>query len=110
MANREKNRSIVQKILMQMNCKLGGSLWTIRIPFQKVMICGMDTYHSPNKDASVAALVASLNATYTKWYSKATMQSNHEELGHGLAISMGDALNTYKRHNGFYPDRIIFYR
>lgn len=53
---------------------------------------------------------ASLNNTYTKWYSKATMQSNHEELAHGLSISLGDALNTYKSHNGTYPERIIFYR
>lgn len=34
LSNQTKNRSIVQKILMQMNCKLGGSLWTIRIPFR----------------------------------------------------------------------------
>lgn len=40
LSNKQKNRSIVQKILMQMNCKLGGSLWTIRIPFRNVMICG----------------------------------------------------------------------
>lgn len=111
LANREKNRSIVQKILMQMNCKLGGSLWTIKIPFTNVMICGTDTYHNPNKQVkSVSALVASLNNTYTKWYSKATMQANHEELLHGLSISLGDALKTYKKYNGTYPDRIIFYR
>lgn len=90
---------------------LGGSLWTIRIPFKNVMICGTDTYHNPSKQVnSVSALVASLNNTYTKWYSKATIQSNREELSHGLSISMGDALNTYKKHNGIYPERIIFYR
>lgn len=60
LANREKNRSIVQKILMQMNCKLGGSLWTIKIPFKNVMICGTDTYHNPNKQGqSVSAFVVS---------------------------------------------------
>lgn len=111
LSNREKSRSIVQKILMQMNCKLGGSLWTIRIPFKNVMICGTDTYHNPSKQVnSVVALVASLNNTYTRWYSKATIQSNNEELAHGLSISMGDALNEYKKHNGIYPERIIFYR
>lgn len=67
LANHQKSRSIVQKILMQMNCKLGGSLWSIRIPFSNVMICGTDTYHNPNKDGkSVSALVASLNNSYTK--------------------------------------------
>lgn len=110
LANHQKNRSIVQKILMQMNCKLGGSLWSIRIPFKNVMICGTDTYHNPNKQNSVAGFVASLNGAYTKWYSKATIQSNREELLHGLAISMENALNAYKKHNGECPERIIFYR
>lgn len=111
LSNPQKNRSIVQKILMQMNCKLGGSLWTIRIPFKNVMICGTDTYHSPmKKENSVAAFVASLNSTYTKWYSKATIQSNHEELLHGLSVSMANALSAYKKHNEVLPDRIIMYR
>lgn len=111
LANRHKNRSIVQKILMQMNCKLGGSLWAVQIPFRNVMICGTDTYHSPNKQSSsVGAFVASLNKTYTKWYSKATIQSNREELMHGLGISMENALKAYKKLNGVYPDRIILYR
>lgn len=111
LSNRQKNRSIVQKILMQMNCKLGGSLWAVQIPFRNVMICGTDTYHSPNKQcSSVGAFVASLNKTYTKWYSKATIQSNREELMHGLGISMENALKAYKKLNNIYPDRIILYR
>lgn len=28
-----------------MNCKLGGTLWSVKIPFQNVMICGVDSYH-----------------------------------------------------------------
>lgn len=111
LANQQKNRNIVQKILMQMNCKLGGSLWTIRIPFPNVMICGTDTYHSAVKTSnSVAAFVASLNKSYTKWYSKATIQSGREELGHGITISMEGALKTYKKFNDTLPDRIIIYR
>lgn len=111
LANPTKNRSIVQKILMQMNCKLGGSLWSIKIPFKNVMICGTDTFHSPNKrEHSVAAFVASLNGAYTKWYSKATIQSNREELSHGLFVSMQNALTAYKKCNGHVPERIVMYR
>lgn len=111
LSNHQKNRSIVQKILMQMNCKLGGSLWTIRIPFENVMICGSDTYHGANKTTnSVAAFVASLNHTYTKWYSKAMVQSNREELMHGLTAALESALRAYKKYNDVYPERIIFYR
>lgn len=45
LSNDAKNRSIVQKIALQMNCKLGGTLWSVKIPFQNVMICGVDSYH-----------------------------------------------------------------
>lgn len=111
LSNQQKIRSIVQKILMQMNCKLGGSLWTIKIPFKNVMICGTDTYHNPNKkEHSVGAFIASLNGAYTKWYSKATIQANREELLHGLTVSMENALRVYKERNGVCPDRIILYR
>lgn len=55
LSNDAKNRSIVQKIALQMNCKLGGTLWSIKIPFNNVMICGVDTYHEAgNRGNSVA--------------------------------------------------------
>lgn len=79
LGNEQKNRSIVQKIALQMNCKLGGSLWSIKIPFQNVMIIGIDSYHD-KKSGSVSAFVASLNDTYTHWYSKAVVQGRNEEL------------------------------
>lgn len=96
--NDAKNRSIVQKILLQMNCKMGGSLWNIKIPFKNVMICGVDTFHEAgNKGNSVAAFIASLDGTYTKWYSRAIIQSKKEELLHGMTQSLRYAINEYKR-------------
>lgn len=32
-----------------MNCKMGGALWSVKIPLKNVMICGIDTYHDPSK-------------------------------------------------------------
>lgn len=55
LSNEAKNRSIIQKIALQMNCKLGGTLWSIKIPFNNVMICGVDTFHEAgNRGNSVA--------------------------------------------------------
>ncbi|XP_060666296.1 protein argonaute-3-like [Drosophila nasuta] len=109
--NDGKNRSIVQKIILQMNCKLGGSLWSVKIPFKKVMICGIDSYHDPSqKSSSVAAFVASLNATYTQWYSKAVVQTKREELVNGLTSAFECAMESYKRRNGYLPDSVIIYR
>ncbi|CAO1310298.1 unnamed protein product [Diamesa serratosioi] len=109
--NETKNRSIVQKIALQMNCKMGGTLWSIKIPFQKVMICGIDTYHEANHKAnSVTGFIASLNGTYTRWYSKAIIQKMKEEIGSGLTASLGLALAAYYTHNNYYPEKIIVYR
>ncbi|CAO1364269.1 unnamed protein product [Diamesa tonsa] len=109
--NEAKNRSIVQKIALQMNCKMGGTLWSIKIPLQKVMICGIDTYHEANhKENAVAGFVASINGSFTRWYSKAIIQTKKEEIGSGLAASLGLALTAYYTYNNFYPERIIVYR
>jgi len=62
--NESKNRSVVQKIVLQMNCKIGGSLWTVKIPFKNVMVCGIDSYHDPyNQGSSVAGKI---NKSLTK--------------------------------------------
>ncbi|XP_041452050.1 protein argonaute-3 isoform X2 [Drosophila obscura] len=111
LCNESKNRSIVQKVILQMNCKMGGSLWTVKIPFKNVMICGIDSYHDPsNRGNSVAAFVASLNASYTQWYSKAVVQTKSEEIVNGLTSAFEAALQIYKKRNGCLPDGVIIYR
>lgn len=111
LSNDAKNRSIVQKIALQMNCKLGGTLWSVKIPFENVMICGIDTYHDAgNKGNSVSAFVASQNRQYTRWYSRAVVQTKKEEFIHGLCVSLKYALDAYKKVNGSLPDRIIIFR
>lgn len=111
LSNESKNRSIVQKIVLQMNCKLGGSLWSVKIPFRSVMICGIDSYHdAAQKGNSVAAFVASLNDSYTKWFSKAVIQTKREEIVGGLCSSFIAALVAYQKENNRFPDSVIIYR
>lgn len=94
-----------------MNCKMGGALWSINIPLKNVMICGIDTYHdNVKKTNSVSAFIASLNATFTQWFSRATIQSQKEELLNGLCQSLIAALTAYKAANDVLPDKIIVFR
>lgn len=100
------------------------------------MICGVDTYHETEfaKANSVSGFVASINATFTKWYSKVIIQNRREgnvneyksftefkctqisnyllfsELVHGLVVTVRAALDAYKNSNNKYPDRIVIYR
>lgn len=109
--NETKNRSIVQKIILQMNCKMGGTLWGIKIPLQKTMIVGIDTHHEAgNKGLTVGGFVASLNPEFTRWYSKPCIQEKREELVNGLTGSMEAALTAFKKFNSYLPERIILYR
>lgn len=94
-----------------MNCKLGGTLWSIKIPLKNVMICGIDVYHEANKKAnSVSAFVASINPTFTRWFSQAGIQAQKEELLNGLCTGLVNALRAYRKMNNRLPDRIIIFR
>ncbi|XP_077302628.1 argonaute 3 [Arctopsyche grandis] len=110
---RKKNvRAIAHKVLLQMNCKLGGSLWAIPIPYKRLMVIGIDVYHSAessNKN-SVGGFVASYNDSLTRWYSRVCFQSTHQEIVDKIKICLLDALKLYLDHNGLLPDRIIIYR
>lgn len=44
------------------------------------MVIGYDTYHDARQKRAVGAFVASLNITFTKYYSKATIHENNEEI------------------------------
>jgi aubergine-like protein len=84
----KKSRSVVTKVAIQMNCKLGGEVWMSNIPIKNLMICGIDTYHdSVRKNASVCAFVATTNTTHTKYFSRATIQETHQELSANLELT-----------------------
>lgn len=114
-------RQIVSKIALQINCKLGGALWTIRIPLvsykgwehekrlfiafwifqkkgEKIMFVGMDVYHDPRKrNNSVLALVASINEAQTKYFSRIVTQRAHQEVGDSLRGIFTDCLHSFRQ-------------
>jgi aubergine-like protein len=51
----KKVTSVVQKILLQINCKLGGELWGIEVPIGGLMVVGIDVYHDPSRARSSVA-------------------------------------------------------
>jgi aubergine len=112
--DQKKSRSVISKIALQINCKLGGELWGISIPvslffffhqfiiffafgfitqlnlkLKDTMICGIDTYHdSEKKRSSVCAFVATSNNEKTKYFSRATIQETHQELSTNLTLNV----------------------
>ena len=76
------------------------------------MICGMDVFHSTALGKkSVLALTASVNVSATKYWSTCVIQGElGQEASHSLCNGMSKALEAFKRANGIFPERIIFYR
>ncbi|GFS54318.1 piwi-like protein 2 [Nephila pilipes] len=106
-----KLKSVVQKIALQMNCKLGGELWSVHIPMNDLMVCGMDTFHDISKGRrSVLAFVASLNQNRTRWFSMTTMQRQGQEFGDSLKILFLASLRKYFEVNHRLPEKIILFR
>lgn len=56
-------RSIATKVVLQINCKLGGRPWMIQMPMKGCMVCGFDVSHNTvaRSGESYGAFVGSNN-------------------------------------------------
>ncbi|XP_037537105.1 piwi-like protein 1 [Nematolebias whitei] len=103
--------TVATKIVMQIACKMGGELWSVEIPLKQLMIVGIDCYHDTTAGKrSIGALVASLNHTMSRWYSKCVLQHKGQEIMDGLKMALSGALKDYQKFNNCLPSRIIVYR
>uniref|UniRef100_A0A3Q3RHZ1 Piwi-like protein 2 n=1 Tax=Mastacembelus armatus TaxID=205130 RepID=A0A3Q3RHZ1_9TELE len=110
-AQQQKLRSVAQKILLQINSKLGGELWTVSVPLKHLMVVGVDVHHDSSKaHQSVMGFVASMNSSLTRWYSRVTFQAPSEELIGGFCACLLAALQKYYEVNHNLPEKIVVYR
>ncbi|XP_041642825.1 piwi-like protein 2 isoform X2 [Cheilinus undulatus] len=110
-SQQQKLKSVAQKILLQMNSKLGGELWTVNVPLKQLMVVGVDVHHDTSKaHQSVMGFVASVNSSLTRWYSRVTFQTPTEELINGFRVCLLAALQKYYEVNHNLPEKIVVYR
>ena len=88
-----------------MNTKLGGEPWAVKMPMTDTMVIGYDTYHDTvQKGRSVGAIVASMNASMTKYISIANLHSNpSQELNDNMVPAISKALRKYQELNSNRP-------
>ncbi|XP_042747584.1 piwi-like protein 2, partial [Lagopus leucura] len=89
-----KLRSIVQKVLLQVNCKLGGELWGVDVPLKQLMVVGMDVSHGRGT-RSVIGFVASTNQLLTRWFSRVVFQLPQQEIADSLRLCLANALQQF---------------
>jgi len=109
----KKVKSVATKVALQLNCKLGGELWTVAVPLKDVMVAGFDTYHdSQQKGRSVGALVCSINKSLTKYHSNVEFHSTDgaQEVSAKICTMLSKSLQAYSQANNSLPTRIILYR
>lgn len=111
LADKPKTASVVAKILLQINCKVGGTLWTTfkMESNNDLMVVGMDVFHQRGQP-SVVGIVASIDSRYTKWYSKSMSHREGEEISAHFQQLFTEVLINFHSHNNRYPSKIIIYR
>ncbi|XP_008216870.1 piwi-like protein Siwi isoform X2 [Nasonia vitripennis] len=103
--------SIATKIVIQMNCKIGGIPWSIPIPLKGLMVVGFDVCHDTNsKDKDFGAMVASLDPHFGRYFSAVSSHTSGEELSNDLSVNLCKALAQFKHYNNALPKRIVIYR
>jgi len=112
-SNEKKVSSVVQKVALQINCKLGGELWGCQIPpkMGNIMVLGVDVYHDPSRrGSSIAGVVSSTNMTMSKWFSSTVFQTPGQELVDCLKVAFVKALRKFYEANHIWPDKVIVFR
>ncbi|ODN04208.1 Piwi-like protein 1 [Orchesella cincta] len=103
--------SICTNMVVQMNAKLGGVPWTVENSIKKLMVVGLDMYHSGNGNAdTVSAMVATTCDNLAKCYSTVSKLPKGATLSDKVKIDFDKCLQAYRNINNQLPNRIIVYR
>uniref|UniRef100_A0A182MXI4 Aubergine n=1 Tax=Anopheles dirus TaxID=7168 RepID=A0A182MXI4_9DIPT len=108
--------SISTKVVIQLNCKLGGIPWMVKNPLSSVMVVGFDVCHDArDRSKSYGALVATMYATNhiePKYFSVIERHQRGEELSNFMSSNIVKALHSYQSEFGAgnLPRRILVYR
>ena len=105
--------SVCNKIIQQINCKLGGQLWQVNGMPPESMIVGVDVCHDKSSGhgrRSVAGYCATTNSAFTQYFSATSYQNVGQELVDGLANFMINALKNFQSINKKLPKWIFIFR
>jgi aubergine len=104
--------SIATKVMIQINCKLGGAPWMINFPLKGTMTVGFDVTHDTrDKSLSYGAFIATMDLKEkVEFFSSASPHRNGAEMAGNIEQQMVLALKMFKDTHGALPERILFYR
>ena len=105
-------KSIATKVMIQINCKLGGAPWMINFPLKGTMTIGFDVTHDTrDKSKSYGAFVATMDLKQKiAFFSAASPHKDGNELSSNIDLHIVSAMKQYKTTHGSLPERVMFYR
>ena len=111
----KRDLSVYSKITLQIACKIGGGLWAVTLPQtlpKDTMLVGIDVCHNSfHAKQSVLGFCASLDATFSKYYSKVAFHNPNQEISSVLTPIFLESLKQYYINNcKKKPECIILYR
>jgi aubergine-like protein len=106
--------SVATKVVIQLNCKLGGVPWKVKIPMNGIMTIGFDVSHdAQDKSKSFGAMVCTMENDYKaapKFFSCVSQHQYGEEISNYLSLNVVKAMQEYRQVFGCLPKKIFFYR
>jgi len=107
-------RSIINKILIQLCAKVGGTPWSVAdFPFidQPTMVVGIDVFHKTSmKKDSLLAFCGTVNRHFSRYWSTIDVHQPGEEVGKGIQLAVKNSMLSFKEANGRFPARLIIFR
>jgi len=108
-------RSIVNKILIQLCAKVGGTPWSIvNFPLSEkpTMIVGIDVFHqAPLKKEYLLSYCGTMNKYFSRYWSTVSLHQSYEEVSIGVQEAVRNSIIDFHASNrGVFPARIIVYR
>ncbi|XP_059474691.1 piwi-like protein Siwi [Neocloeon triangulifer] len=104
---------ITKRLVVQMNCKVGGTPWSVQVPLRMAMIVGIDIgVDCHNKNVTFGSVVASYNCDFSKYFSSTftVASKDWEELSRLVCEHIAKAVHYFKMHHKKLPSVVIVYR
>lgn len=105
-------RSVLNKVIMQINAKIGGVPWAMNgLPFSDMpsMVVGIDIFQKKGS-FNVLGVCATTDRTFSKYVSAPKIFSSLGEIASALEASVREIIVAFKTENSIAPQRLIVFR
>ena len=106
-------RSIITKLLVQIGAKAGSVPWAVsELPFtdKPTMVMGLDSYKKLSLKCDVMSLVATVNKTFSTYWSNSQFSSPNFTMDKFLTANVPRALEKFRADNGVLPQQLVVMR